>query len=188
MQKVISLHGKNIPYTLKINKRTKGVKMSIHPGGICIVTVRSKRIPQILIERFMREKEDWIIEKIRKMAQYKDTRVGAKEEYKKYKEVALKIAEERLKYFNQFYNFRWNRITIRNQKTRWGSCSKRGNLSFNYKIALLESKAVDYIVVHELCHLKEFNHSTRFWNLVAQTVPEYLSIRKDLRKNKLRID
>lgn len=103
--------------------------------------------------------------------------------YLKYKETARQIVTSRLEYFNVFYGFKYNRIAIRNQKTRWGSCSRKGNLNFNYKIALLPEKARDYIIVHELCHLKEFNHSRNFWNLVAKTVPDYLEIRRNLRKS-----
>jgi predicted metal-dependent hydrolase len=84
-------------------------------------------------------------------------------------------------YFNIFYNVVWKKVTIRNQKTRWGSCSRSGNISFNYKIALLPERLADYVVVHELCHLKEMNHSKQFWNLVAQTLPDYQSIRKQFK-------
>ena len=78
---------------------------------------------------------------------------------------------------------RFNKINIKNQKTRWGSCSKKGNLNFNYKIALLPQHLADYIIVHELCHLGEFNHSRSFWNLVAKVFPEYLGIRNELRRS-----
>ena len=105
--------------------------------------------------------------------------------YKENKEKARALAKERLEYFNAFYGYKWGKIAIRNQKTRWGSCSKKGNLNFNYKIALLPQKYSDYIIVHELCHLGEFNHSKNFWDLVAKTVPDYLVIRKDLRKRQL---
>ena len=101
--------------------------------------------------------------------------------YLKYKEMAREIAASRLEYFNTFYGFKYNRVAIRDQKTRWGSCSKKGNLNFNYKIALIPEKARDYIIVHELCHLGEFNHSRNFWDLVAKTVPDYLEIRHSLK-------
>ncbi|MCX6797673.1 MAG: DUF45 domain-containing protein [Candidatus Falkowbacteria bacterium] len=64
--------------------------------------------------------------------------------------------------------------------------SKKGNLNFNYKIALLPSKIVDYIIVHELCHLREFNHSQKFWNLIARAIPDYLEIRSELKRSGLR--
>lgn len=98
------------------------------------------------------------------------------------KEQALALVQERISHFNTHYNFAYNRISIRNQKTRWGSCSTRGNLSFNVKILLLSPEMQDYLVVHELCHLKEFNHSERFWSLVAQQVPNYKEIRYAMRR------
>ncbi|PIP23438.1 MAG: hypothetical protein COX90_01110 [Candidatus Nealsonbacteria bacterium CG_4_10_14_0_2_um_filter_38_17] len=70
---------------------------------------------------------------------------------------------------------------MKNQKTRWGSCFKKGNPNFNYKIALLSQRLADYIVVHELCHLGELNHSQKSWNLVAKAVPDYPEIRDELK-------
>jgi len=107
-------------------------------------------------------------------------------EYLKYKKETLHMAEEKLLYFNQFYNLKWNKIFIKNQKTRWGSCSKQGNINFNYRIIFLPQKMADYIIVHELCHLQEFNHSADFWNLVAKVIPDYKEIRQELRKNGFR--
>lgn len=106
-------------------------------------------------------------------------------DYKKYKESARALAHSRIAHFNSFYNFSFGRISIRNTKTRWGSCSKKGNLNFNYKILFLPPHMTDYIIVHELCHLKEFNHSQNFWNLVAKVVPEHKSIRKELKKKQV---
>ena len=108
--------------------------------------------------------------------------------YLENKNKALEMVKERIEYFNDFYNYKWNKISVKNQKTRWGSCSQRGNLNFNYKIALLPQKSSDYIIVHELCHLGEFNHSQKFWDLVAKTVPDYKETRRDLRKNGLMLD
>lgn len=103
--------------------------------------------------------------------------------YLKYKKIARTLVYERLDYFNKFYGFKWNKISIRNQKTRWGSCSKAGNLNFNYKIALLSPEIADYIIVHELCHLREFNHSQNFWDLVEKTIPNYKAIQAKLKNN-----
>ncbi len=97
------------------------------------------------------------------------------------KESAQALILDRLAHFNQYYNFPIKRISIRNQRSRWGSCSKKGNLNFNYRIVLLPPKVSNYIIVHELCHLGEFNHSKRFWALVAKTIPDYNQIRKELR-------
>lgn len=98
---------------------------------------------------------------------------------------ARRMAEERVarfgKYYEERHGVRHARVSIRKQKTRWGSASTRGTLSFNYRIVFLPSELADYIVVHELCHLKEMNHSARFWALVAETIPEWKERRKRLR-------
>lgn len=71
-------------------------------------------------------------------------------------------------------------VRIRNSKTRWGSCSAKGNLNFHYKLVLLPPHLADYVIVHELCHLRELNHSLRFWSLVARHVPNYAYVRREL--------
>lgn len=124
---------------------------------------------------------------VRKVRVKKAKRPTKKKQYLEYKERARALAESRLAHFNQFYNHTWNKITIRNQKTRWGSCSKNGNLNFNYKIALLPPEVADYIIVHELCHLGEFNHSANFWDLVEETIPNHIQIRKRLKKEGMAI-
>lgn len=96
------------------------------------------------------------------------------------KEKARSLVVERLTYFNTFYGYRWNRVAIKNTKRRWGSCSRKGNLNFCYKIALIPQELADYIIVHELCHLGQFNHSKDFWNLVARSVPDYKTVKKKL--------
>lgn len=105
--------------------------------------------------------------------------------YAKYKEVAREVAHKKLEEFNKIYNFKYGKISIKNQKTRWGSCSRSGNINFNYKIALLPDRLADYIIVHELCHLGEFNHSKNFWNLVEKTIPDYEQRREELKKKRL---
>ena len=103
-------------------------------------------------------------------------------EFIQYKNQALATAQNKIAHFNAFYKFKVNRVTIKNQKTRWGSCSKKGNLNFNYKIALLPPHLSDYVIVHELCHLEQLNHSPAFWNLVAKTIPQYKKIKKEFKK------
>lgn len=103
-------------------------------------------------------------------------------DYKKYKEDARGLVHEKIRELNAHYGFRVGRVAIRNTKSRWGSCSKQGNLNFNYKILFLPSHIADYIIVHELCHLKEFNHSANFWNLVAELAPNHKAIRAELKR------
>ena len=87
--------------------------------------------------------------------------------------MALRRIRQRLDYYIPRIGRAPGRITIRDQKSRWGSCSSRGNLNFNWKLIMAPPQALDYVVIHELCHLREFNHSPRFWALVAAQMPEY---------------
>ena len=103
---------------------------------------------------------------------------GSPEEFRRYKKQAAKLVLRKIEKYNKIYNFSYNKIFIRNQRTRWGSCSQKKNLSFNYKIIFLPDELADYLVVHELCHLKEFNHSRRFWDLVRVAIPDYRMVLK----------
>jgi len=100
-----------------------------------------------------------------------------------YRKKAEEVIRDRLDFFNEHYGFRFNRVTMRDQKSRWGSCSRLRNLNFNWRLIMAPIEIIDYVVVHELCHLKEMNHSPRYWALVAQTLPEHKKFRKWLREN-----
>jgi predicted metal-dependent hydrolase len=102
-------------------------------------------------------------------------------EYKQYKKEALAYVTDCLQVYNQHYRIKFGRLSIRNPRTRWGSCSTANNLSFNYKIVLLPARLAEYIVVHELCHCVHHNHSKDFWALVAQTIPDYRARRRALK-------
>jgi predicted metal-dependent hydrolase len=95
---------------------------------------------------------------------------------------ARRLVGSRLFEFNEVYGFRYARISIRSQRTRWGSASSRGNLSFNYRIIFLPPELQDLIIAHELCHLQEMNHSPAFWSLVEKAIPDYRRLRKELRR------
>ncbi len=101
--------------------------------------------------------------------------------YQKHKEEARILITERILFWNTFYKFSYGRVSIRNQKTRWGSCSSKGNLNFSYRLVFLPMHLVDYIVVHELCHLKEFNHSENFWSLIERELPNYRKSKDELK-------
>ena len=101
--------------------------------------------------------------------------------YALHKDAARHAIIARVAELNAHYGFTHSRISIRSQRSRWGSCSKKGNLNFNYAIASLPPALMDYVIVHELCHLSVFNHSPQFWALVKQTVPDYHALRAQLR-------
>ena len=103
-------------------------------------------------------------------------------DYLRLREEARSLVHARLTYFNAFYHVPLRKIFIKNHKSRWGSCSEKGNLNFNYKIVFLPPELADYIIVHELCHLIEFNHSLDFWTLVSKTTPNHRLLRRRLRE------
>lgn len=173
------------PYTLNPSRRTtKYLRITITREGIIKVS-KPRHITTPQMEAFLVSKSDWInstLEKI-KSAQTKNPAQPklTKKDFIRLREIALHLATTKLALFNKHYNFSYKNIVIRNQKTRWGSCSRKGNLNFNYKIALIPEHLADYIIVHELSHLGQFNHSHKFWDLVAETIPNHHELRRELR-------
>jgi len=177
----IYIKNKNLVYQLKTSDRAKKIRLTIHNDGRFVVTI-PRHVDKVIAEKFMLEKADWILDKMRYVKE-KRKKIklphGAKQ-YLEHKEHARKFITDKLEYFNKFYGFSYSRVTIRRQKTRWGSCSEHGNLSFNFKLYFLPEALADYIIVHELCHLRELNHSRGFWILVGQTIPDYKQRKKAL--------
>ncbi len=169
-------------YTIKISARARHMRIMVRIGGDVVVTT-PPNISSVQVEKWVQEKSAWIEKKVNLMLRYvKIKKVQrSKKEIIELKQKTRVFVEERLEHFNALYGYTWHRITVRAQKTRWGSCSRQGNLNFNYKIILLPQRLAEYVVVHELCHLGEFNHSKDFWNLVARTMPDYVGLRKELK-------
>ena len=174
-----------ISYTLR-RRRARSISIIVRHTGEVVVSA-SPLVPMILVERFVAKKSAWIRAKQSYFAAHPVSayslllRKRDRREFKALKNKALGILTERLEHFNKTYGFTYSRISIRDQHSRWGSCSAKGNINFNYKLILLPDELRDYVVVHELCHLKELNHSRAFWALVARTVPHYKKLQKRLR-------
>jgi predicted metal-dependent hydrolase len=168
------------PYEIKRYRRAKVLRIAVKPGGRVVVTM-PWRAPLYLAREFVQKKREWVLAAREKMLGVEPlARSGSPAEYKQYKAEALRVFTARLQEFNQRYGFAYKRVSIRNQKTRWGSCSKTGTLSFSYRLLLVPPEVRDYVLVHELCHVKEMNHSRRFWELVAMTCPDYKQLRAQL--------
>ncbi len=182
-KKNILLGNEKVEYSLRESRRARYLRITIYPGGELKATLPWGMNFEAL-EKYLRQKTDWILRKLslaRKKKPVLSLPRSSRREYLKQKRQALELAKAKIERWNRVYGFRYARISIRNQKTRWGSCSQKGNLNFNYKILHLPEKHLDYIIVHELCHLREFNHSKKFWDLVKAAVPEYKKIRKEIR-------
>lgn len=167
-------------YTIKISSRSHSMRIAVHPNGEVVVSV-PRFVPQMLVRRFIAKNKPWIDRHVARI-NLKTRLQVAQKDIPALKKQALLFVEKQCAHYAQVYGVSYSKITIRSQKSRWGSCSKSGNLSFNYKIAVLPQHIADYIVVHEICHLEQLNHSKQFWNLVAREVPNHLSIRKALRQ------
>ncbi len=182
MKKRIKIHKRKVEYTLKMSKRARRMRLAIYCDGNFVVTA-PRGMDLNMVERFVNAKSRWIMNKLNYFKAFQNTIFAKtnKADFLECKQQAQLSIENRIRYFNKSCRFKFNKINIKNQKTRWGSCSKKGNLNFNYKIALLPRHIADYIVAHELCHLTEFSHSKKFWNLVENLVPNYLEAKKELR-------
>lgn len=183
-QKKIVLNGHLVDYVCKVSVRLRSLRLVVHRGGSFVVTA-PMGMSERMIEKFILQKSDWVLAKIAKMKTFPPVISApiSKQTQKRWNVVARELVLRRLEYFCKIYPFPFRAVSIRHQKTRWGSCSRQGNLNFNAKIAKLAPHLADYIIVHELCHLREMNHSTRFWNLVAKIFPDYKALRRELRKS-----
>lgn len=154
-----------------------------------------RQTPEYEISRILRERSAWIVKTMRTMSEKDSVRQAERphltdeERARTIRESVRRmkpLLEDRIRTYEPMLpeNHRpITRVTIRDQKTRWGSCSSKGTLSFNWKLYLAPPQCLDYVVVHELCHLVEMNHSPAFWSLVESIMPDYRTWKKWLREN-----
>jgi len=129
------------------------------------------------IEEFLYSKKNWIIKRVQKVLAENEAaqKMGiiTPEQLEQSKKQARKVITERVEYYSKISGINYNRIFIRTQSTRWGSCSAEGNLNFNCLLVLMPLEVLDSVVVHELCHRRQMNHSKDFYNEVYRLFPEY---------------
>lgn len=136
------------------------------------------------IASFVEKKRDWIEKHLKKAQERESSAVKlTRKELENLAEQALKIIPQRVAYYAPQVGVTYRRITIRNQHTRWGSCSSKGNLNFNCLLMLTPPEVLDSVVVHELCHRKEMNHSAKFYEHVLRVYPDYHKWNKWLKDN-----
>lgn len=174
-------------YTTEIIKsRRKSIGFEIKEAGRLIV-----RAPYFMsrdqIFREMEKNKDWIDKHMRIMLEREREREKfprfTREEIEEMAEEALAVIPPKVKEYAAVLGVNYGRITIRNQRSRWGSCSAKGNLNFNCLLVKAPERVCDYVIVHELCHRLEMNHSERFWKQVESVLPDYRERRKWLKEN-----
>ena len=170
---------------IRSNRKT----VAIQVNSDLSVTVRAPRsVSEKDIEEILKKKEAWISKHIEKIKETKErfeaepTEKLTREKVIALADEALKVIPERVEYFAKVIGVTYGKITVRNQKTRWGSCSTKGNLNFNCLLMLAPPEVLDYVVVHELCHRKQMNHSKAFWLEVEKVLPNYKEVRKWLKE------
>ena len=177
-----------IDYTI-IKSNRKSWSLSVSSDGLLTM-----RIPNAMSRRYaeslMAEKQDWIVKQFIKIKKQQEKRPVSNLSQtqrdaleKRYREAARSYFPERVQYYAAILQVTYGNITIRDQKTRWGSCSSRGNLNFNWRLMLAPPRVLDYVVVHELCHRKHMDHSPAFWQEVGDILPDYKALRKWLKDN-----
>jgi len=176
--RTMTLSGLDVP--IELNKKTNARRLSIRIRGKAVHVSVPKLVPYVVAEQFVRSQSSWIQKQLTESA--KNQWLPEHADYKNDKKAARKLVVQKLEHWNKFYDFTWGRVAIRDQSSRWGSCSSRGNLNFNWKILHLPLELQDYLIVHELCHLENPNHSKKFWSTVAETLPDYKVHRKRLKK------
>ena len=170
----------NAPYQI-IKSDRKTISIQIKPDGRVVVRC-PKRMRIEEVRRFVESKSDWI-EKHLARRPPQDVVKYTPKEIEQLREQARKLVTERVRYYAPIVGVTYGQIAIRAQHTRWGSCSSKGNLNFNCLLALVPPEVLDYVVVHELCHRKELNHSARFWSEVEKILPNYHMHRKWLKEH-----
>ena len=173
-EEIVKIEGLSV---LLVRSCRKTLAVQIRADGTVIARA-PLRMPKDRILCFLSEKASWIrmqqgkMQEREKMRQQARIHLDAAQE-KELRERAKSVLAQRTAYFARQVGVTYGRITVRDQKTRWGSCSQTGNLNFNFRLILAPSEVLDYVVVHELCHRRQMNHSAQFWQEVAQVLPDY---------------
>lgn len=145
------------------------------------------RVSKKFIQEFVEKNNEWILRKLQeakeKEARASEVRPLSDIEIEELAKRAREVFVRKVEHFAPLVGVDWNKVTIRKQKTRWGSCSDKGNLSFNVALMRAPIEVLDYVVVHELCHRIELNHSKKFWSEVERVFPDYRECEKWLKKN-----
>ena len=165
-----------------IRAKRKTVSLRIEEDGT--LTVRAPlRMAIRETDQIVEEHREWILTRLKALEARKQVkRTYTEQERESGKKMARKAIIEKCQMFGEQMGISYGMISIREQKTRWGSCSSKGNLNFNWKLILMPEEILDYVVVHELAHRKEMNHSRAFWAIVEQVLPDYQERRDWLKK------
>lgn len=161
-----------------IRQSRKSLSLKVDRDGVVVVKAPHFTF-QKTIDRFVEKNKAWI----EKQKKSKQNSIMDPDKVWEYKAEAKKIIIPRVAEFAEKYWFKYNNIRITSAQTRWGSCTSKKNLNFTYRLVLAPEKVRDYVIVHELCHLRQMNHSQKFWKEVEAIMPDYKQQEKWLKDN-----
>ena len=166
-------------------RRSRRRTLSIKVKDGRVVVYAPYYVPDEEIRNFLEKNTGWIRTQLLRQSEIRKNALPplTKEELHELADRAMQVIPERVRYYAPLIGVTYGRITIRNQRTRWGSCSSKGNLNFNCLLMLTPPQVIDSVVVHELCHRKEMNHSDRFYAEVLRVFPDYREADRWLREN-----
>jgi len=173
-----------VDFKIVTSSRAKRARLSVRADGLVVVT-RPVGFTDDKVAKFVEQNRAWIATRKRRLADREANADLLATDYEHFlfnRGRARELVKQKLGLWSSVHGFEYRRVTIKQLKSRWGSCSADGSLSFNYKILFLPEEVQDYIVVHELCHLWELNHSLRFWGLVGDLLPGYKEVRRSLKE------
>jgi|TARA_Y100000310_G_scaffold344668_1_gene458676 hypothetical protein len=189
----------NVPAVLKRRARSNRISLRVNENGLRINA--GKHISSTDIESFVQKKSAWIEKQWRKyelvlneegylhLGELKEPEFFKDKNLENfYKEETRRIIEGLLEIHNENNEYSINKVFIKGQKTRWGSCSSEGNLNFNWRLAMAPTEVIEYVVIHELCHRLEMNHSRAFWKLVQEKCPDFRKHKTWLKRNQFRLN
>lgn len=153
-------------------------------NGDVLYYLGEKRILTVIREPRTRAKIKCVMDRILMWVPYEADYKYKREQLEKwYRKEALAVIREKAEEYAKVLSVHFESIRIKDQRSRWGSCSSKGNLNFNWRILMAPEPVCDYVIIHELCHLVFMDHSSNFWNLVESICPEYKQYKKWLKEN-----
>ena len=165
----------NLEYEV-IRSNRRSISIQIKRDGHVLVRA-PKFMSDIDIDAFVESKADWITKHLQELQMESDSHCEEElltvKDIEKLKALARNVIPAKVAYYARLLGVSYGKISIRMQKTRWGSCSREGNLNFNCLLMMAPPDVLDYVVIHELCHRFEMNHSAKFWARVEKAMPDY---------------
>ena len=176
--------GREVIKVIRSNRRT--ISLEITPAGDVLVRA-PRQMSEMEIRGFVESKSSWLTKHLRKQEEDRDSLQAeglfTEQQIERLLKLAKQVIPEKVAYYARLMGVTYGRVSIRKQKTRWGSCSREGNLNFNCLLMMAPPEVLDYVVVHELSHRLEMNHSARFWAQVEKVIPDYRKPRKWLKEH-----